>query len=185
VLKKPHIQRKLLAMADEFLLQYLHCRFANKLVFTSRLFSMGHSLELYTKSALLNHREYSELTTHSTGDFLEELDSRLAVRDEVAQAGQKLFAGNIKNFDLGLYETYKEELEVYLAVEHLIDLKYMITKKGGLLFPVTISTVPFNQHFLATVKTVRGLTPSDDRTNEAMKQKLALLKLQPGDCDVL
>ena len=173
-------------MADEFLLQYLHCRFANKFLVTSRLFSMGHSLELYSKSALLNHYDYCDLKpTHNIGEFLRELDPSLSTQADVIRAGKKLFSGDTKSFDLELYETHKEALEVYLACEHLRDLKYLVTKNGNLLFPVTVSTVPYNQHFLAIVKAVRGSVASPPGTDQELRRSLELMDISSGECDVV
>lgn len=49
-------QLSYLNLADEFLLQYLACgsKGLREKLILSRLFSMGHSLELYAKAVLLN-----------------------------------------------------------------------------------------------------------------------------------
>jgi HEPN domain-containing protein len=54
--RKKRVQQTFLVLADEFLIQYFLCAHkefrANQIL--SRLFSMGHSLELYAKAALVS-----------------------------------------------------------------------------------------------------------------------------------
>jgi len=180
-MESKHIQHNFLMLADEFLLQYLHCRNANRVLITSRLFSMSHALELYSKAALLNIKEYSDLeTSHKIHDFLKELNPDLALRDEVIEAGKNLFSHETTNFDIGTYQRYGEELEVYLAIEYAKDLKYLVTKKGDQLFPVTVSTTHYNKFFLSIVKKLRQLIQCDEkaRITENLLPKLKGLQVE-------
>jgi hypothetical protein len=109
-----HRQQTFLRMADEFFMQYLisaHTAFRRKLLL-SRLFCMGHSIELYVKSALLGI-DPMPAAGHNVPELLARLDGALCLAAEEVAAGKTFFDARQTDFDLGLYFQHEEALELY------------------------------------------------------------------------
>lgn len=153
--KKRHSQQTLLTLGDEFLIQYFitaQLEFRGNQIL-SRLFSMGHSLELYVKAALLNHNKL--MAGHDVPALIAEYDNILSLSQEEVSVGEQLYTTALKNFDLGLFQKHQEALELYQAQYFLKDLKYYITKDQTFIFPVRVSLLPINKRYLNIVKILR------------------------------
>jgi hypothetical protein len=150
-----HVQQTFLALGDEFLIQYFLCAHkdfrSNQIL--SRLFAMGHSLELYAKAALVS-TEGVPPTGHDVPALIAQFDPALALTRDEIDAGQALF-GRPKNVDLGLWMKFEEAMEFYQAEYFLKDLKYYLTKDGKVIFPARMSLKPVNGRYLELVKNLR------------------------------
>lgn len=151
------VQQTLLSLGDEFLSQYFLCahkEFRGSQIL-SRLFAMGHSLELYLKAALVN-KEGVPPHGHDISSFIEKYDRRLGLSEEELEAGKTLFSPTLKNFDIGLYEKHRDALELYQAIYFVTDLKYYLTKDQKIIFPVRYSLKPLNMRYLEVVRQIRN-----------------------------
>lgn len=152
-----HIQQTFLALGDEFLIQYFLCAHnefrGNQIL--SRLFSMGHSLELYLKAVLVSANGLPP-HGHDIPELLKKYDPSLMLSEEEMAAGAALFGPHISNIDLGLWLKYEEALELYQAQYFLKDLKYYLTKDNQVLFPARKSLKPVNMRYLALVRNLRN-----------------------------
>ncbi len=151
-----HIQQTFLALGDEFLIQYFLCAHkefrGNQIL--SRLFSMGHSLELYLKAALVS-AEGIPPHGHDMPELLRKHDPSLMLSEEELAAGAALFGPDVSNIDLGLWLKHEEALELYQAQYFLKDLKYYLTKNNKVLFPARKSLRPVNMRYLKLVRNLR------------------------------
>ncbi len=170
--KREHTQQTLLRMADEFLLQYLLTKHLRKEIICSRLFIMGHCLELYCKSAHALKKPIEHLTKHNVQELLAELDPLLILTFEEQQAGDKLFSQNVNNFELGLYEKHKQALEIYVAINFLKDLKYYIERDGNIIFPVIVSTIPVNMRFIKIINSIREKLPRHSKADSNLRDTI-------------
>jgi hypothetical protein len=161
------IQQTFLALGDEFLIQYFICAhkaFRENQVL-SRLFSMGHSLELYAKAVLVS-AEGIPPTGHNVPALILQCDPALALTTEEVAAGETLFAADVKNFDLGLYFKREEAMELYQAEYFLKDLKYYLTKDGKVIFPARVSLRPVNFRYLELANKLRGMMKHRDAQHD-------------------
>jgi hypothetical protein len=155
------IQDSFIRIADEFFILYLNSSKVNGYCYSSRLFIMGHCLELFIKANIANIKPINKITSHNVAKYLEEIDSSLLLREEVIKAGQTLFSYNTCNFDIGLHDLYHEDLEIYLCLYKLTDLKYYMDKDGKVLFPCIPNTRQLNSKYLALVGNLRNRIKSD------------------------
>jgi len=151
-----HVQQTLLSLGDEFLVQYFLCAHSgfrgNQIL--ARLFSMGHSLELYAKSALVSTDGVAP-HGHNVPELIKRCEASLALTPEEIAAGEALFGPNVTNIDLGLWLQHDEAMELYQAEHFVVDLKYYLTKEHRVLFPARKSLLPVNRRYLAVVRTLR------------------------------
>jgi HEPN domain-containing protein len=151
-----HVQQTFLALGDEFLIQYFLCAHkdfrGNQIL--SRLFSMGHSLELYAKAALVSP-EGIPPTGHDVPSLIAQYDPALGLTTDEVAAGEALFASDVRNVDLGLWLKHEEAMELYQAQYFLKDLKYYLTKEGKIIFPARKSLRPINGKYPELVKSLR------------------------------
>jgi hypothetical protein len=155
-----HVQETFLALGDEFLIQYFLCadrRFRDNQML-SRLFSMGHSLELYLKGALVSHAGVLP-TGHDISTLILKFDPSLALSQEELAAGRALFAPDVANFDIGLQMKHEEAMELYQAQYFLRDLKYYLDLGRRVIYPVRISLKAVNWRYLELVKRLRLSMP--------------------------
>ncbi len=105
--RKKHVQQTLLSLGDEFLVQYCLCAHrgfhANQIL--SRLFSMGHSLELYAKAALVSP-DGAPPHGHDVPALISQFDASLALTEDEISSGETLFRPDAANIDLGLWEKH-------------------------------------------------------------------------------
>ena len=152
-----HVQQTFLALGDEFLIQYFLCAYVqfkeNQIL--SRLFSMGHSLELYAKAALVSPDGVPP-TGHDVPKLIAQFDPALGLTADEVAAGEALFSPNVTNVELGLWMQYQEAMELYQAQYFLKDLKYYLTKNGKVIFPVRMSLEQINSRYLKIVKDLRA-----------------------------
>jgi len=151
-----HVQQTFLALGDEFLIQYFlsaHKDFRGNQIL-SRLFSMGHSLELYAKAALVLH-DGAPPTGHDVPALIAQFDRSLILTPDEIAAGEALFSSDVSNVDLGLWLKHEEAMELYQAQYFLKDLKYYLTKDGKIIFPARKSLRPINGRYLELVKKLR------------------------------
>jgi hypothetical protein len=151
-----HSQQTLLSLGDEFLIQYFLCAHAefrrNQIL--SRLFSMGHSLELYAKAALVSAAG-TPPHGHDIPNLIKAHDPSLLLSQDEITAGEALFRPDVTKVDLGLWLKHEEALELYLAEYYVKDLKYYITRKGETLCPAIKSLRPVNMRYLQLVRSLR------------------------------
>lgn len=151
-----HVQQTFLALGDEFLIQYFLCSHKgfreNQIL--SRLFSMGHSLELYAKAALVSPAGVPP-TGHDVPGLIAQYDPTLVLSPEEVAAGEALFGSGVSNVDLGLWLKHKEAMELYQAQYFLRDLKYYLTKDRKVIFPARMSLKPVNGRYLELAKNLR------------------------------
>jgi HEPN domain-containing protein len=151
-----HVQQTFLTLGDEFLIQYFLCAHkgfrGNQIL--SRLFSMGHSLELYAKAALVSHDGVPP-TGHDVPTLIAQYDPALILTPDEVAAGEALFSSDVSNVDLGLWLKHEEAMELYQAQYFLKDLKYYLTKDGKIIFPARKSLRPINGRYLELVKKLR------------------------------
>jgi len=129
-----HDQQTFLALGDEFLIQYILCAhkdFRDNQIL-SRLFSMGNSLELYAKAALVSPLGVPP-TGHDVPGLIAKYDPTLALSSDEIAAGETLFGSDVSNVDLGLWLKHEEAMEMYQALYFLKDLKYYLTKDGKVI----------------------------------------------------
>lgn len=167
-----HIQETFLALGDEFLVQYFlsaHLQFRNSQIL-SRLFSMGHSLELYLKAALTSPNG-SAPTGHRIPDLLAQFDASLELTEEEAAAGRALFSPDTKNVDLGLWFEHQAAMELYQAQHFVTDLKYYLKKDHSVIFPARMSLLPVNHRYLKLVQRLRAAVPfrAPDQDHELVR----------------
>ncbi len=152
-----HVQQAFLALGDEFLIQYFLCAHnhfrGNQIL--SRLFSMGHSLELYAKAALVSPQGVPP-TGHDVPSLIAQYDPALGLTTDEVAAGEKLFGSDVRNVDLGLWLKYEEAMELYQAQYFLKDLKYYLSRDGKIIFPARKSLKPINGRYLEIVKNLRA-----------------------------
>lgn len=152
-----HVQQTFVSLGDEYLIQYFLCAHkefrANQIL--SRLFSMGHSLELYVKAALVSS-EGTPPSDHNVPELIKKFDPQLALTHEEIAVGQSLFGTNVSNIDLGVWLQHEEAMELYQAQFFLKDLKYYLYKDGRIIFPARKSLRPINGRYLGIVKTLRA-----------------------------
>lgn len=172
-----HIQQTFLALGDEFLVQYFICahnEFRESQIL-SRLFSMGHSLELYLKAALVSPDGIPP-HGHDIPGLLARFNAALSLTPEEVVAGKALFGPDVRNIDLGLWLQHEEAMELYQAQYFVKDLKYYITKDHNVLFPARKSLRPINMRFLNIVRSLREsmqhLNPTQDQTLTALVGRL-------------
>jgi HEPN domain-containing protein len=152
-----HVQETFLALGDEFLVQYFLCadrRFRQNQML-SRLFSMGHSLELYLKAALAAQKGVPPVG-HDIPALILQFDPSMALSTEEVATGQALFASDVRNFDIGLQMRHEEALELYQAQYFVRDLKYYLTRDQRVIFPVRHSLKPVNWRYLDLAKRLRA-----------------------------
>ena len=153
---KKHVQQTFLGLADEFLVQYFLCAHkdfrGNQIL--SRLFSMGHSLELYAKAALASNDGVPP-TGHDVPTLIAQFDPTLSLTADEIAAGEALFSSNVNNVDLGLWFNHDEAMELYQAQYFLKDLKYYFAKDGKIIYPAKKTLRPVNGRYLALVRTLR------------------------------
>src|SRR5688572_28151907 len=104
-----HVQQTFLSLGDEFLIQYFLCahkEFRRNQIL-SRLFSMGHSLELYSKAALVSPQGVPP-TGHDVPALIATHDPALTLSREEIAAGESLFGATVTNVDLGLWLRHEE-----------------------------------------------------------------------------
>jgi len=171
-------QVTLLMIADEFLIQYLSTNQFRNVLPRSRLFGLGHCLELYLKSYLASTKDMSQLITHDLQKLIEMVVPSLTLTEEEIEAGKELFSPVISNFDLGLYEKHKPALELYVTINFLKDLKYYVGRNGEVLFPAIVSTMPINPRFIDIIREVRKKIPSIKHLDEELKN--IILELDPS-----
>lgn len=151
-----YVQQIFLALGDEFLIQYFLCahkQFRGNQIL-SRLFSMGHSLELYAKGALVSS-EGVPPTGHDVPALISQYDPALGLTADELAAGEALFGSGVTNIDLGLWSKYEEAMELYQAQHFLVDLKYYLTKSGEVIYSARKSLKPINARYLEIVKNLR------------------------------
>jgi hypothetical protein len=152
-----HVQQTLLVLGDEFLIQYFLCAHkdfrGNQIL--SRLFSMGHSLELYAKAALVSP-EGVPPTGHDVPSLIGLYDPALGLSKEEVAAGEALFGRDVTNIDLGLWSKHEEAMELYQAQHFLVNLKYYLTKSGEVIYPARKSLKPINGRYLEIVRNLRA-----------------------------
>jgi hypothetical protein len=160
-----HVQQTFLALGDEFLIQYFLCahRGFRGDQGLSRLFSMGHSLELYAKAALVS-ADIVPPTNHDVPDLIAQCDPTLALSSEEVAAGEALFRSDVRNVDLGLWTKHQEAMELYQA--QLKDLKYYLTKDWKTIYPARSSLKPVNYRYLDTVRALRTFVQYRAREND-------------------
>ena len=150
------VQRVFLGLGDEFLIQYFLCAHkdfrANQIL--SRLFSMGHSLELYAKAALVSNDGVAP-TGHDVPALIAHFDPALSLTTDEIAAGEALFSSDVSNVDLGLLQQHEEAMELYQAEYFLKDLKYYLTKDATIIYPARKSLRPVNNRYLDVVKKLR------------------------------
>lgn len=155
-----HVQQTFLSLGDEFFLQYLisaDTRFRGNQIL-SRLFSMGHSLELYLKAALTT-TDGAPPTGHNVPEMLRRVDPSLLLAAEELEAGEKLFSPEVSNVDLGLWMQHAEALELYQAEYFVTDLKYYLRKDQRVIFPARMSLAAVNTRYLGLVGNLRRRIP--------------------------
>lgn len=152
-----HVQQTFLALGDEFLIQYFLCahKAFRKNQILTRLFSMGHSLELYAKAALVSS-EGVPPNGHDVPNLISKFDLALSLTPEEIAAGKALFDTDVNNVDLGLWFKHEEAMELYQAQFFLKDLKYYLQKDGKIIFPARKSIKPINGRYLEIAKTLRS-----------------------------
>lgn len=172
-----HVQQTLIGLGDEFLTQYFLSadnRFRGNQIL-SRLFSMGHSLELYAKAALVS-ADGKFPHHHDVAALIVQFDPLLALSDDEIAAGKALYAPDVTNFDIGLQLKHAEALELYLAQYFLKDLKYYFAKNGKIIFPVKHSLRSVNWKYLDLVRRLRlsvnRRRPEQDRELVALIEQL-------------
>lgn len=164
-----HVQQTFLALGDEFLVQYFLCAHKDfrESQILSRLFSMGHSLELYAKAALVSP-EGVPPTGHDVPGLIAQFDPALELTTNEVAAGEALFGSAVSNVDLGLWMEHLEAMELYQAQYFLKDLKYYLTKDGKVIFPARISLNPINGRYLELVKKLRASMKYRDSEHDAV-----------------
>jgi hypothetical protein len=155
--RKKHVQQTFLVTADEFLIQYFLCAHkefrANQIL--SRLFSMGHSLELYAKAALVSDDGVPPFG-HNIPTLIAQCDPSLTLTADEIASGEALFNSNVHNVDLGLWMAHDEAMELYQAEYFLTDLKYYLAKDGNIIYPARKSLRPVNGRYLEIVRKLRS-----------------------------
>lgn len=173
-----HVQQTFLSLGDEFLVQYFLCAHSgfrgNQIL--SRLFSMGHSLELYAKARLVSDAGVPP-HGHNIPELVKRCDPSLALTPEEIAAGEALFGANVTNVDLGLWFAHDDAMELYQAEHFVVDLKYYITKQNCVLFPARKSLQPVNSRYLQVVRSLRLSLRYRDREHD---QRLVALVEQLG-----
>jgi hypothetical protein len=151
-----HVQQTFLALGDEFLIQYFICAHkdfrGNQIL--SRLFSMGHSLEVYAKAALVSSAGVPP-TGHDVPSLIAQYDPTLALSPEEVAVGEALFGSKATDIDLGLWSMHQEAMELYQAEYFLKDLKYYLTTDREIIFPARMSLKPVNGRYLDLAKNLR------------------------------
>jgi hypothetical protein len=164
-----HVQQTFLVVADEFLIQYFLCAHkefrSNQIL--SRLFSMGHSLELYAKAALVSADGVAP-TGHDVPTLLRQCDPTLTLTDDEITAGESLFRSDVNNVDLGVWDKHNEAMELYQAQYFLMDLKYYMGKDGSIIYPARKSLRPVNGRYLELVKKLRSSLKYRDLEHDRM-----------------
>ena len=172
-----HTQQTFLLLGDEFLVQYFltaHKDFRQSQIL-SRLFSMGHSLELYAKAALVSPNGAAP-KGHDVSVLISQFDHKLALTDEEIEAGKSLFDTGVKNVDLGTWTTHQEAMELYQAQFFLKDLKYYTNKEGNIIYPARMSLKPINERFLCIVKALRtSLEHREEKHDQDLIHLIGLL----------
>lgn len=165
--KVKHTQQTLLALGDEFLVQYFLCAHREFLQnqILSRLFSMGHSLELYVKAALVDASGVAP-QGHDVPSLLVKHDPTLALTAEEVAAGESLFDSDVANVDLKVWVKHAEALELYQAEYFLRDLKYYFNKDGRIIYPARRSLAQVNSRYLRIVRKLRQDIPHRDRYHD-------------------
>ncbi|MEY9861545.1 HEPN domain-containing protein [Catenulispora sp. GAS73] len=185
--KKDHVQQTFLQIGDEFLLQYLLCahnQLKGKLV-TSRLFSMGHSLEVYLKAALIND-DGKTPKGHDVPALIEQFDASLSLNAEEQAVGDALFSPALSNFDLTLFEQHREALELYQAERFLRDLKYSLNLDNEALHPVHVSLQPINLRYLSMVHQLRSsIEAKTERHDRELREAISAIGFDVNPADLV
>ena len=108
------IKETFFGLADEFFSVYMISSKINGYCYTSRLFIMGHALELYIKCILVDEYKLEYLLTHKIFKYVNEIDSNFSLSSNVINAGKSLFSEETNNFRLELFDKHREDLELYL-----------------------------------------------------------------------
>lgn len=155
--KIQHTQQTFVSLGDEYLVQYFLCahKAFRKNQILSRLFSMGHSLELYVKAALVSSDGVPP-NGHNVPELINKFDSSLSLTAEEIKTGESLFGTNVTNIELQAWYEHEEAMELYQAQRFLQDLKYYLYKDGQIIFPARKSLKPINTRYLELVKTLRS-----------------------------
>jgi hypothetical protein len=151
-----HVQQTFLVLGDEFLVQYFLCAHkdfrGNQIL--SRLFSMGHSLELYAKAALVSPDGVAP-TGQDVPALIGQFDPALMLTADEIAAGEALFSSDVNNVDIGLWLKHEEAMELYQAEYFLMDLKYYLAKDGKIIYPARKSLRPVHGRYLELVRKLR------------------------------
>ncbi len=151
-----HVQQTFLALGDEFLIQYFICAHkefrGNQIL--SRLFSIGHSLEVYAKAALVSIDGVPP-TGHDVPAVIAQFDPTLTLTADEIAAGEALFESDVNNVDLGLWLNHDEAMELYQAQYFLMNLKYYLANDGRIIYPARKSLRPVNGRYLELVRKLR------------------------------
>lgn len=151
-----HASDSLYQMADEFLLIYLQA--SHWTLFTSRLFVMGHTLELYAKAVLASSGQGGYFG-HEVPDLLARIDPALCLAPAEVARAEQLYAPDVINFDLGLALGHEEMLELYQAQYFLMDLKYYLDRQQQPIYPARSSLTPINARFVELARDLRSRVP--------------------------
>lgn len=165
--KMKHVQQTFLGLGDEFLVQYFLCShqgFRDSQIL-SRLFAMGHSLELYAKAVLVSPEGIPPMG-HDVPSLLARCTPALALTPEEIVAGESLFASDVVNVDLGVWLAHEEAMELYQAQYFLKDLKYLLTQEGDVIFPARKSLMPVNGRYLELARELRASMQHRDTVHD-------------------
>ena len=130
--RMPHVQQTFLQLGDEFLIQYFICAHkafrSNQIL--SRLFSMGHSLELYAKAALVSSAGFYPVG-HDVASLIAQYDATLALSPEEVAAGEALFGSELTTIDLGFLSMHQLAMELYVRRVFLERREVAISGRMG------------------------------------------------------